>query len=198
MDMAVAGRPRTFDKEDALKKAMHVFWEKGFEGTTMADLIEAIGMKAPSIYAAFGNKDAMFKEVVLQYMPIVINGQLAVLNSTPNIYEAVEKTLEECVRLFSGESNPHACLILTAAINACPEHQEHVNFLRNLRKDYKKNWLERFVRAKKEGQLKTDLEANALAEYFMTIIQGMALLSKDGTTKDCLTSTAKIALQVLA
>lgn len=62
--MPPAGRPRTFDRGEALKKAMMVFWEKGFEGATMAELIAVIGMKAPSVYAAFGNKDALFREVV--------------------------------------------------------------------------------------------------------------------------------------
>ena len=99
--MAKAGRPRSFDKNDALQKAMLVFWEKGYEGTSMADLTQSIGMKAPSLYAAFGNKDAIFKEVVSHYLPIVANGQFAILNSTPDIYEAVQGTLNECVRLFT-------------------------------------------------------------------------------------------------
>lgn len=195
--MAAVGRPRTFDKDEALKKAMHVFWEKGYEGASMADLVEAIGMKAPSIYAAFGNKDAIFKEVVSHYLPIVANGQLAVLNGTPNIDEAVQKTLDECVRLFTCDDNPRTCLIMTAAINASPEHQEHVESLRALRKEYKQNWKDRFVRAQKEGQLKASLIPQQLAEYFVTIIQGMALSAKDGATKEALANTAEIAIQIL-
>lgn len=195
--MAAVGRPRTFDKDEALKKAMHVFWEKGYEGASMADLVEAIGMKAPSIYAAFGNKDAIFKEVVSHYLPIVANGQLAVLNGTPNIDEAVQKTLDECVRLFTCDDNPRTCLIMTAAINASPEHLEHVESLRALRKEYKQNWKDRFVRAQKEGQLKASLIPQQLAEYFVTIIQGMALSAKDGATKEALANTAEIAIQIL-
>ena len=65
--MASAGRPRTFDRDEALKKAMMMFWEKGYEGTTMSDLINAVGMKAPSVYAAFGNKDQLFNEVIQLY-----------------------------------------------------------------------------------------------------------------------------------
>ena len=196
--MANVGRPRTFDRDDALTKAMHVFWEKGYEGTTMADLTESIGMKAPSIYAAFGNKDAIFKEVVSHYMPIVVNGQLGLLNSTSEIREAVEKTLGECVRLFTSKDNPSSCLVMTAAINASPEHQAHVEFLKDLRSDYKKAWEARFARAKRENQLKTQLNPQQLAEYFVTIIQGMALRAKDGVGKDELADTAKMASQLLA
>ena len=195
--MASAGRPRSFDKDEALKKAMYVFWEKGYEGTTMADLIESIGMKAPSIYAAFGNKDAIFKEVVAHYLPIVADGQLATLNKTSDIFEAVEKTLSECVRLFTSSDNPHTCLIMTAAINASPEHHEHVESLRILRRDYKENWKKRFERAKQEGQLKLDLTPKQLSEYFVTIIQGMSLSAKDGARKEDLAKTSEIAMQIL-
>lgn len=195
--MATVGRPRSFDKEEALKKAMHVFWEKGYEGTSMADLIESIGMKAPSLYAAFGNKDAIFKEVVQKYLPIVVNGQLATLNNTSDIVEAVENTLKECVRLFTSPDNPHTCLIMTAAINASPEHQDHVVSLRAMREDYRNAWVQRFVRAEQERQLTGQLSPQQLADFYVTLIQGMSLRAKDGANKQDLTRTAEIALQIL-
>jgi AcrR family transcriptional regulator len=195
--MAVVGRPRTFDKNEALTKAMYVFWEKGYEGTTMADLIESIGIKAPSIYAAFGNKDAIFKEVVTHYLPIVVNGQLGTLNNIPNIYEAVDNTLKECVSLFSSNDNPHNCLIMTAAINTSPEHIEHVEALKNIRNDYKAAWRKRFEKAILDNQMINEANPNELAEYFTTIIQGMALRAKDGVSRDDLVKTSEIAIKIL-
>lgn len=195
--MATVGRPRSFDKEEALKKAMHVFWEKGYEGTSMADLTESIGMKAPSLYAAFGNKDAIFKEVVQKYLPIVVNGQLATLNNTSDIVEAVENTLKECVRLFTSPDNPHTCLIMTAAINASPEHQDHVVSLRAMREDYRNAWVKRFEIAEQERQLTGQLSPQQLADFYVTLIQGMSLRAKDGANKEDLTRTAEIALQIL-
>ena len=195
--MATVGRPRSFDKEEALKKAMHVFWEKGYEGTSMADLIESIGMKAPSLYAAFGNKDAIFKEVVQKYLPIVVNGQLATLNNTSDIVEAVQNTLKECVRLFTSPDNPHTCLIMTAAINASPEHQDHVVSLRAMREDYRNAWVKRFEIAEQERQLTGQLSPQQLADFYVTLIQGMSLRAKDGANKQDLTRTAEIALQIL-
>lgn len=195
--MATVGRPRSFDKEEALKKAMHVFWEKGYEGTSMADLIESIGMKAPSLYAAFGNKDAIFKEVVQKYLPIVVNGQLATLNNTSDIVEAVQNTLKECVRLFTSPDNPHTCLIMTAAINASPEHQDHVVSLRAMREDYRNAWVKRFEIAEQERQLTGQLSPQQLADFYVTLIQGMSLRAKDGANKEDLTRTAEIALNIL-
>ena len=195
--MATAGRPRSFDKDNALNKAMYVFWEKGYEGTTMADLIQSIGMQAPSIYAAFGNKDSIFKEVVKNYLPIVVEGQLAALNSSSEIYEAVEATLRACVNLYTSEDNPHTCLIMTAAINTAPEHNEHIEALRSLREKYKTAWEKRFERAKFDKQLEYDANPSELAEYFTTLIQGMTIKAKDGTSKESLASTVKLALKVL-
>lgn len=195
--MATAGRPRSFDKDDALEKAMHVFWEKGYEGTTMADLIESIGMKAPSIYAAFGNKDAIFKEVIKTYLPIVVEGQLAALNSSSEIYESVEATLKACVSLYTSEDNPHTCLVMTAAINTAPGHEEHVGALRILREKYKAAWQKRFEQAKFDKQLSDDSNPSELAEYFTTLIQGMTIKAKDGASKDSLDATVKLAMKIL-
>jgi AcrR family transcriptional regulator len=195
--MANVGRPRSFDKDEALKKAMHLFWEKGYEGTSMADLVDAIGMKAPSIYAAFGNKDAMFQQAVAMYFPIVANGQLAVLNNTPDIVEAVESTLNECVKLFTGDKNPHTCLIMTAAINASPENIGHVDYLKSLRKDYKNVWKNRFTLAQKQGQLASSTSPKQLAEYFVAVIQGMAMSAKDGASRNDLSAVAGLAIAVL-
>jgi AcrR family transcriptional regulator len=195
--MATAGRPRSFDKEQALKKAMHVFWEKGYEGTTMADLIESIGMKAPSIYAAFGNKDAIFKEVIQCYLPIVVEGQLGALNSCSQIHEAVEAALSACVNLYTAEDNPHTCLIMTAAINTAPEHAEHTETLRSLREKYKSAWEKRFKQAKLDQQLVTDANPSDLAEYYTTLIQGMTIKAKDGATRETLSSITEIALKTL-
>lgn len=190
--MARVGRPRTFDKSEALTKAMYVFWEKGYEGTTMADLIAAIGMKAPSLYAAFGNKDSIFKEVIDNYMPIVVDGQLKVLNDTPSIVLAVDGALQECIKLFSNCENPNTCLIITSAINTSPEHLDHVEHLKSLRVVYKQVWIDRFIRAQQENQLSETADPNAFGEYFTTLIQGMALKAKDGASKQALEETAKL------
>jgi AcrR family transcriptional regulator len=194
--MPPAGRPRTFDREEALKKAMLAFWEKGFEGTTMADLIAAIGMKAPSVYAAFGNKDALFREVVELYKNKVEQGPLKALNETTSILNALENSLNESVKMVSGPE-ASSCLIMAGAINCAPEHQEHVQHLRNLRAMYKETLKKRFMRAIKDGQLIEGAEPDALAEFYFGFIHGLALRAKDGSTKRELHSSCKFALEAL-
>jgi AcrR family transcriptional regulator len=194
--MPPAGRPRTFDREEALRKAMLVFWEKGFEGTTMADLIAAIGMKAPSVYAAFGNKDALFREAVELYKGEVEQGPLKALNASPFILEALESSLAEGVNMLSG-SEASSCLIMAGAINCAPEHQEHVLHLRNLRAGYKKALRKRFAQAIEDGQLIEGADADELAEFYFAIIHGLALRAKDGSTKKELQTSCKFALEAL-
>ena len=195
--MASAGRPRTFDKEEALIKAMHVFWERGYEGTTMANLVDAIGIKAPSLYAAFGNKDSIFKEALLSYSAIIGNGQLKALKDAPNIVDAAEAALQESVELFSNKTNPNTCLIMTSAINTSPENIQHADTLREMRFGYKRAWVNRFQQAMEDAQLNELADANTLGEFFSTLIQGMAITAKDGASKEDLKNTAQLGLQCL-
>ncbi len=194
--MSPAGRPRTFDREEALKKAMLVFWKKGFEGTTMADLVAAIGMKAPSVYAAFGNKDALFREAVELYKNKVEQGPLKALNETTFILKALENSLNESVKMVSGPE-ASSCLIMAGAINCAPEHQEHVQHLRNLRSMYKETLKNRFIRAIEDGQLIEGTQPDALAEFYFGFIHGLALRAKDGSTKEELHSSCKFAIEAL-
>jgi AcrR family transcriptional regulator len=195
-EMPPAGRPRTFDREVALKKAMLVFWEKGFEGTTMADLIAAIGMKAPSIYAAFGNKDALFSEAVELYKGQVEQGPLKALHESPHILNAIESSLAESIKMLAGPE-ASSCLIMAGAINCAPEHQEHVQHLRNLRAGYKEALNNRFAQAIEDGQLIEGTDPDVLAEFYFGFIHGLALRAKDGSTKKELQSSCKLALQAL-
>jgi AcrR family transcriptional regulator len=194
--MPPAGRPRTFDREVALKKAMLVFWEKGFEGTTMADLIAAIGMKAPSVYAAFGNKDALFREAVELYKGQVEQGPLKALHESPHILDAIESSLAESVKMLAGPE-ASSCLIMAGAINCAPEHQEHVLHLRNLRAGYKGALKSRFAQAIEDGQLIEGTDPDVLAEFYFGFIHGLALRAKDGSTKKELQASCKLALQAL-
>lgn len=195
--MPPAGRPRTFDREAALNKAMLVFWEKGYEGTTMADLVNAIGMKAPSVYAAFGNKDALFKEVIGLYTSKIERGPLKALNETASISAALENSLERHIEMmFAGPEAP-SCLIMAGAINCAPEHHEHVEHLKKLRSEYKAVLAARFARAIAEGQLTEEAQPEALAEFYFGFIHGLALRAKDGSSKQELQASCRFAVQAL-
>ena len=192
--MPPAGRPRTFDREIALKKAMYLFWEKGYEGTTMTDIIQSIGVKAPGVYAAFGNKDAIFKEAVALYRAQIENGPLKVLIEIESIQDAVESALASTIDQYACRENPTSCLVMTGAINTAPEHSEHANTLREIREAYKNVWLQRFIRAKKDNQLVDVASPDDLAEYVITFIHGLALRAKDVSKKSELQASVDLML----
>lgn len=194
--MPPAGRPRTFDRDEALKKAMYVFWEKGYEGTSMADLVNSIGMKAPSIYAAFGNKDTLFREAIELYKTQVEEGPLRALNLSPHILEALENSMNESVKMLSG-NKVSGCLVMGGAINCAPEHQEHVELLRNIRRKYKQVLKKRFARAFEDGQLIEKADPEELAEFYFGFIHGLAMRASDGSKQKELQSSCKLALGVL-
>lgn len=191
--MPPAGRPRSFDRDTALQKAMHVFWAKGYEGTTMMDLVEAIGVKAPSVYAAFGNKDKIFKEAVELYAKLMAEGPFKELEH-PDIYEAVKNSLNRSIDIYTSPTNPASCLIMTAAINCAPESKAHEDELRSYRLGYKEIFKKRFDQAEKDGQLKVSADPELLADYFLTVTQGLAVRAKDGADKKTLEAAAVIAL----
>ncbi|AKR43957.1 TetR/AcrR family transcriptional regulator [Methylophilus sp. TWE2] len=195
--MAPAGRPRTFDKSLALRNAMHVFWAKGYEGTTMSDLVEAIGVKGPSVYAAFGNKDAIFVEAVKEYSEMMLSGPLKALTEEPDIYQSIKKLLQANLEFFMNSANPRGCLIMTSAINATPEHTDLVNFVRTYRDDYKERLVKRFELALLEKQIRNHSDTSDLAEYYLTVIHGMALRAKDGSTLNQLSKVVEISLSGL-
>lgn len=195
--MASVGRPRTFDRDEALRKAMLLFWEKGYEGTTMANLIEAIGMKAPSVYAAFGNKDKLFTEAVQLYAGIVNDGPLKTLKEDPDVYEAFKNLFKENIRLFTNTDNPTSCLIMTAAINCAPEHNEHVETLKGMRNAYKDAFERRLKQAITDQQLSEEADAISLAEFYTTFAHGLALRARDGASKKELETSSEFALLAL-
>lgn len=192
--MAPAGRPRTFDKSLALRNAMYVFWAKGYEGTTMSDLVQAIGVKGPSVYAAFGNKDSIFVEAVKAYSEMILNGPLKALSEEPDIYQALEKLLKGNLEFFVNSANPKGCLIMTSAINATPEHTDLVDFVRSYRDDYKQRLAQRFELAIEQRQIKKEINPTYLAEYYLMIIHGMALRAKDGSGLSGLTKAVEMSM----
>src|SRR6266404_467975 len=110
------GRPRAFDIEKALERALQVFWEKGYEGTSLSDLTEAMGINRPSLYATFGNKESLFKKVLDRYG----SGPAAFMREAlemPSARAAVERLLRGTADLVTGSSNPPGCLAVHAALS---------------------------------------------------------------------------------
>ncbi|WP_343730750.1 TetR/AcrR family transcriptional regulator [Duganella sp.] len=176
------GRPRTFDADNALEKAMKVFWEKGYEGSSLPELTEAMGMNRPSLYAVFGNKENLFRLALERYGathdPLF---DAALEKSTAR--EVVEHFLRGNANAQTEEEAPHGCLVINGALACSDDALPIRNSLIERRAAAEVRLRARFERAKQDGDLPADFCASQMARYVMTISNGMAVQAAAGATR---------------
>ncbi|MCW8129971.1 MAG: TetR/AcrR family transcriptional regulator [Planctomycetota bacterium] len=187
------GRPRTFDTEKALDSAMHVFWRKGYEGASLPDLTKAMGINRPSMYAAFGNKEELFRKAIDRYGQVHARYIGQALNE-PTARAVAERMLFGSAELLSDSRNPGGCLMVQGAL-ACGKDADPVRRdLARRRGEGMARLEERFERAAREGDLPAGTDAAALARFVFAVIYGMAVQSVGGAERGELRKVAERAL----
>lgn len=191
--MPSAGRPRQFDVNEALDKALAVFRQKGFEGASLPDLTKAMGINRPSLYAAFGNKESLFRKALDRYVEQGIERLQAAL-SAPTAYGAVERVFMNIVEK-SGCSDARGCLLVQGAL-ACGDEAQPVRLeLAARRQQIEVIFRQRFERAIAEGDLPSGTSPTNLAAYIATVLQGMSVQSSGGASREALLGIAEMALK---
>ncbi|WP_398482429.1 TetR/AcrR family transcriptional regulator [Tardiphaga sp.] len=187
------GRPREFDVDAALDLALHVFWRKGYEGASMADLTEAMGITKPSLYAAFGNKEELFRKALDRYVDGP-GGYFRTGLDKPTARETVEHILYESVEAVTDPKNP-GCLAVQGAL-CCGDAAETIKQeLMARRSKGEEDLRVRFTRAIAEGDLPTESDAGDLARYVSAILQGMAVQAAGGAPRAQLRKLADMAMR---
>ncbi len=188
------GRPQAFNQEDALEAALNVFWSRGYEGTSMAELTEALGINKPSIYAAFGNKEELFRQALARY----VAGPAAFVTEVKNQVTArqvVESFLLQAADFFSNKNTPSGCMIVQAALTCGRGSTVVQQELMAYRKRYEESFIARFELAKIQGDLPQQVNSQQLAKYVATIHQGMSVQASSGATREELLAIADMALK---
>ena len=187
------GRPRSFDKDKALDQAMEVFWRKGYEGASLADLTKAMGINPPSLYAAFGNKEGLLKAALDRYAE-QRKGFLGTAFDEPTARKVAECLLRGVADFHTNPDNPPGCLFTQGGL-ACGDGAEMIpRELASRRAQMEAAVRERFERAKQEGDLPRDADPAALARYLSTVMQGMGVQAAAGATREQLQQTVDFAL----
>ena len=190
------GRPRSFDIDRALDRALQVFWRKGYEGTSLSDLTQAVGVSRPSLYAAFGDKEALFRKVLDRYLigPAAYTQEAL---KEPTARAAVERLLRGAADLNAAPRNAGGCLMVQGAL-ACSEAAHSIRQeLTACRAAGEAALRQRLQRAKSEGDLPADTDPADLARYVATILYGMAVQAAGGVSRDKLQHVVEMALRTL-
>lgn len=189
------GRPRAFDTDRALEAALRVFWQQGYEGTSLSDLTAAMGISRPSLYAAFGDKEALFRKALDRYA----SGPAAYMKaamSAPTAQAAVEQLLFGAIDLLTAPENPAMCLIAQGTL-VCGEEADSIRREVNARRQRGEAGLRvRLERAMSEGELPPDADAAGLACYFVTVVRGLGISALSGASREELTGVARMALHI--
>lgn len=187
------GRPRAFDRDAALRQALGLFWQRGYEATSVADLTQTMGIGAPSLYAAFGSKQALFAEVVDVYDREHGSFTQHALDQEPTARRAVDRMLREAARQYTDNGHPPGCLVISAATNC--NTAEVVQVLRD-RRNAAVQELERRIKADiARSELPPETDARALAVFTAAVIQGMSQQARDGATHQDLEAVAAAAMR---
>ncbi|WGF88549.1 TetR/AcrR family transcriptional regulator [Marinivivus vitaminiproducens] len=188
------GRPREFDADEVLDKALEVFWRKGYEATSLSDLTEAMGITRPSLYAAFGNKESLFCKALERY---VASRRALVIEAMalPTCREAVERVLLDAAAGLTDPCSPPGCLTVHGAL-ACGSAAESIrDQLSSKREDFEVRLRNRLLQAEAEGDLPPGTDVDDLARYVATIAQGMSVQASGGADRAELERTVRIAMQ---
>jgi AcrR family transcriptional regulator len=189
-----SGRTREFDVDEALDRALEVFWTCGYEGATLPELTAAMGINRPSLYAAFGNKEQLFRKALDRYQMGPMSFLAEALRK-PTARAVVEAIFSGFVRMQRDRDKARGCLIVSGALTAGEEAETVRRDLAQLRQAIVKTLRERFKRAVQDGDLAAGTDCATLARYTATVLNGLAVQAASGTTEKELRLVAALAMQ---
>lgn len=188
------GRPLSFNRDFALRQAMLVFWRHGYETTSIADLTAAMGITAPSLYAAFGDKKQLFLEAVRLYAGdprAMADG----IDAAPSALEAARGLMTAAARTYTGEDTPSGCLMASATASGSAASADVQRVVADIRRSVRCSLQAKIDQDMQAGRLPPATNGAALAGLVMAVMQGMSVLARDGMERPALLGIAEASLQ---
>jgi AcrR family transcriptional regulator len=187
------GRPRSFDRDRALERAMHVFWKRGYEATSLNDLTRAMRINPPSLYAAFGDKEHLYLEALERYQRSRLESVAKWLDEEPTAKAAVGRLLTEAAALLVRSGAPRGSMLVLSAMNCSDASLQ--SELAQRRANGRAILKARIDRGVREGELPPGTDSAALTDFYVTVFQGMSIQARDGATRKRLLATARAAMR---
>lgn len=191
------GRPRSFDRGAALFKALAVFWKRGYELASVTELCRAMGINAPSLYAAFGSKAGLFLEAVAFYEEHYWAAPSRRFMEEKDFYLAVRRFFSEAAHILLSPDTPCGCMVVLAAVNISEQEEGVIHTVQQLRLATKNMFASKISQAVKEGQLPADTAIDTLAGALNTFLEGMSLQVRNGMGVEELEELAAYAVRML-
>ena len=188
------GRPRQFDRTAALDQAMHVFWDRGYEGATFDELIAAMGISPSSFYNAFGNKEALYREAVGAYLTGPGGFFPSALTGEGSARDAFTRLVTATAAAYTDETGPAGCMISLAGVHDAPERADIRDFMRGVRGQSVALMEKRLAEGVRSGDLPAQTDIAQIADFFETVFRGMAVRARDGADRRTLERTGAMAL----
>lgn len=187
------GRPRAFDRDEALKTAMLLFWRHGYDGVPVAQLATTMGIAPASLYVAFGSKEALYREAVRFYLSL---GRLGIerLQESASAKEGVHAMLRNAAKAFTQPDMPPGCMVGVGALRCAGENRVIEEATAELRRLSAVAVHLRIERACKEGELGKDVSPQTLTDFFSAVVEGMSVLACDGASRERLLRMAETAM----
>lgn len=187
------GRKSTFDRDAALNTALDLFWRHGYEGVSIADLCQAIGIAPPSLYHAFGSKSDLYRDVLRLYAAGNLTAEA--IAATPSAYVAVQLMLERGVEKVTQADRPTGCMISSGMLMVGNENREISAELRQMRAEFREMLENRIANDVKAGLLPDTTEPASLARFYATVLQGLSVAAVDGATRSELDAVVLAAMR---
>ena len=187
----VLGRPREFNRDEALQIAVKLFCKHGYEGVSIADLTQAMNISPPSLYAAFGGKEALYREALEVYLQ---RADLPHFENKGPVRNQVEDLLRDTVRAATDSSYPAGCMITAGMLNCGAEYQALAGTLTELRNVRRQEFARHLRQAVDRGALPPDIDTDATSRYIAALMQGIAIQAKDGASQAELLAMVDVAI----
>jgi TetR/AcrR family transcriptional regulator, transcriptional repressor for nem operon len=190
-------RPKEFNPDEAIEKAMQVFWHKGYEATSMEDLLTAMDLNRGSLYDTFGDKRTLFLKVMDRYCTTFVGPKFSLLDQPGPALPMLRRFVGDMIDGGLADPQRRGCLIANTVMELSPHEKEIASTLRQVLKLVEDTFFNVLARAQQQGELKDDKDPRALARFLATMMQGTIVMIKAGASADVVKQTAETALSIV-
>ncbi|HEY9003365.1 MAG TPA: TetR/AcrR family transcriptional regulator [Mucilaginibacter sp.] len=190
-------RTKDFDEDEVLQKAMNIFWHKGYNGTSMQDLVDGLGISRSSMYDTFGDKHTLFIRALENYKKIATNEMKALVDKAPSAKEAIRRMFEYTIAELVSDKQHKGCFLVNAGVEMAPHDTEVNKMLCENDRQLEKYFNEAIKKGQASGEISNEKDSHALAQFILNSIKGIRVTAKSGADKKIFRDIVEVTMSAL-